>query len=84
MRKQASTSLWTSLGISGSKLWVDFRHLTTRLQHTLDTMWNSSLEHTSYASVEHISIHRHVGKFTSVISDLYTLYTGLKITPTSL
>ena len=84
MRKHASTSLWTSLWISGGKLWVDFRHLTTRLQRTFAAMWNSSLEHTSYASVEHISIHRPVGKFTSVISDLYTLYTGLKITPTSL
>ena len=84
MRNTLLVNMWTSLWISGGKLWVVVRLLPTHQQRSVQAMWNSSLEHTSYASVEHISIHRLVGKITPVISHLYTLYTGLKITPTSL
>lgn len=83
MRNVAAQNMCTSLWITCGKLWVVCRQLPTRMTAHLASLCNSSLEHTSYASVEHISVHRLVGKITSVISDLYTQSTGLNITPTS-
>lgn len=84
MRSFVSPRMWTSLWITGGKLWVVVRLLPTCIVRLRAAMWNSPLEHTSYASFAHKFIHTPVGSFTSVNFGLYTLYTGLKITPTSL
>lgn len=83
MRNFTLRKLWTSRGITQGKLWVVVPKLHTRVETSNPSLCNSPLEHTTYTSSEHISMHRSGDSLTSVIFKLYPLCTGLINTPTS-